>query len=73
MDSVSSSQKWLPTVERSPEQVEAININATNYKYNNAFHNPMEVISDEIDFDAIEAHWIDSCPTLNQIIIEKLQ
>ncbi len=73
MDSVSFSQKWLPTVERSPEQVEAININATNYKYNNAFHNPMEVVSDEIDFDAIETHLIESCPTLHEIIMEKFQ
>ncbi|TOH00081.1 hypothetical protein CGI90_25770, partial [Vibrio parahaemolyticus] len=38
MDSVTFCQKWLPTVERSPEQVDLININANNYKYNNAFH-----------------------------------
>ncbi|EIO4563890.1 hypothetical protein LQM11_004532 [Vibrio parahaemolyticus] len=73
MDSVSFSQKWLPTLERSPEKVESININATNYKYNNAFYNPMEVVSNEIDFDTIEERLLESCPILHEIIMARFQ
>ncbi|HCG6477577.1 TPA: hypothetical protein ACGSTT_003829 [Vibrio parahaemolyticus] len=73
MDSVTFCQKWLPTVERSPEQVDLININANNYKYNNAFHNPLDVIANAINFTEIEEHLKYSCPLLHDVVQEKFK
>jgi hypothetical protein len=71
MDSVSFFQNWLPTLERSPKKAELIDIDATNYKYKNTFYNPMEVASNELDFDKIEECLIEFYPITHGIIVAR--
>lgn len=70
MDSLTLPQRWLPTVERSSEQVKVIDINASNYKYNNAFYNPLEINAKKIDIMLIQKILNESSPILHNIIKE---
>ncbi|MFA0194250.1 hypothetical protein AB4454_05960 [Vibrio artabrorum] len=70
VDSVTMPQRWLPIVKREKGDI-TVNVDAVNYKYNNAFHNPKEMELDSIDIDVLRSHLVESSSILHQEILTR--